>query len=543
MPKVDARAQAAVAVVLAKRRSRAVDDVAIQRAIQDAQDAAAARSVALGSFRQFLRHWHFISRETGQMLSFANLWEGQEQFVRAAEASDWLFALKAGKLGFTELECAFDVWRALAAHPYARVSLLSKDLPASKALLGYVKFGLRHLPAWFGVRILTDVPGGDTTGSVIVTADWMVDGDQRTITSYAATGNVAIDQTFAHAHVDELSHMADGAKVWASIATLIEPAGTCHVVTRGAGDQVYSYELWQAAKSGKAKLRPFFVPWTGRPDRDVVWREQESNNMSHLALAHYAPESEEDALMGDDVSPYIPLERWDALVEAMPPLRPGDRDGVVLSIDSAVTSDSFAITAVSRHPGRHTEAAIRRAWIWRPQDFADRRIDFAVPKDLVRLLCGGGCANHHPRTNPAAGCDACVSAREAKAWPIRPMNVVQVCYDPYQLEDFVQDLRREGLAWFSSYDQGAERLVGDANLFRLAMGGRVHWIAPERDAEGRVLNDYGMLDLREHVRNAKAKLQPEEESKMRIVKRNPAAKVDALVSAAMGVKRIMELNL
>lgn len=538
----DARARAAVAIILAKRASRPNVE-AIAQARRDAEDAAASIALCATSFRAFLRHWHFINRETGAMLSFANLWPGQELFEQATQESAWLFALKAGKLGFTELECAFDVWRALFSHPFAQVMVLSKDMKASKGLLDYIKFGVRHLPLWFGAEILDKEAGGDTTDSLIVRCSWMDASDRRTVKSYAATENVAIDVSLAHAHVDELSHMGPARKVWGSVSTIVEPDGTCHVVTRGAGDAVYSYELWQQAKSGKSKLKPFFVPWTGRPDRDARWYEENSDTMTTLALAHYAPETEEDALMGDDVSPYIPIERWDQLGVELPPLVPGNREAVILSVDSAVSGDFFAITATTRMPGLPGEGVIRQVWIWKPSDFADKRIDFSRPKLLLRQLCGGCCANRHPRSAPEPTCGLCA----ASDWSVSPLNVVQVTYDPYQLEDLMQELRKEGISYFSRFDQGTDRLIGDAGMYRMAMAGTVHWakpVATGQDADGNVTyNDLGMAELRDAIRGCKAKLQPEEASKMRMVKRSANAKIDAAVSAAMGLHRCMTLNL
>lgn len=537
----EAKARAAVAIVLAKRKSRP-DVEAIAQAKRDAQDAASSIEACRRSFRVFLRHWHFINRETGEMLSFANLWPGQEQFAAATEESLWLFALKAGKLGFTELECAFDAWRALFAHPFALVMVLSKDQTASQGLLDYIKFGIRHLPAWFGIEILEKVAGGETTRSLMFRADWMNEGDRRQIQSFAASENVAIDRSLAHAHVDELSHMGPARKVWGSVSTIVEPEGTCHVVTRGAGDAVYSYELWQQAKSGRSKLKPFFVPWTGRPDRDAKWYEENSDTMTSLALAHFAPETEDDALMGDDVSPYIPIERWDQLGVDLPPLVPGSREAVVLSVDSAVSGDYFAITAATRMPGFPGEGVIRQVWVWRPQDFEDRRIDFSRPRLLLRQLCSGACANLHPRSAPGPTCALCI----AKEWTLKPLNVVQVTYDPYQLEDMMQELRKEGIGYFSAFDQGTDRLIADAAMYRMAMSGTVHWakpVATGEDADGNVTwNDLGMAYLRDAIRNCKAKLQADEESKMRMVKRGPNSKIDAAVSAGMGLHRIMTLN-
>jgi hypothetical protein len=185
------------------------------------------------SFPFFLTFYHLKNRETGAVVSFrppgtacpsgdpscicsgVGLWQGQAELVEVLRRNEWVFALKAGKLGFTELECAYDAWALLFRRPNARVHLFSKDDSASRSLLRYVKFGLRKMPAAWGISFLA-IAGGQTLKSLIVRSKWMEPEDQREIISYPATGNVAIDQTAAHSHVDELSHMANAEGLWNS---------------------------------------------------------------------------------------------------------------------------------------------------------------------------------------------------------------------------------------------------------------------------------------------------------------------------------------
>lgn len=514
------------------------------------------------SFLYFTKFWHFKDRETGRVMTWrppgspcpmrdgvckcqpADLWEGQRELADVYSRYDWVFALKAGKLGFTELECAFDAWSLLFRHANARVHLFSKDDAASRNLLRYVRFGLVRLPSGWGVELMKKA-GGQTQKSLILRHKWCDPDDEREVVSYPATGQVAIDQTATHSHVDELSHMANAEALWNSVSTTVSPAGTCHIVTRGAGDAVYSAELWEAATSAPEDQRgfnsilfPFFSPYDRRPDRNAQTREQLANSgtMTLLGLSYFLPETAEDALRGDEESPYIPLDRWDQLFDPdMPPLLPGSRDAIVISLDAAVTNDCFAATAISRHwdpERRGTDAAIRRSKKWSPEDFPPdpdtgiRRIDFDVCEQWVRLICSGGCPDGHARVrDPKPGCQFC----DRGEWSIKPFNVVQLTYDPYQLEDMAQRLKRDGVVWCSPFDQGSERLVGDGMMYRMAMNGR--------------LSHNGDPDVREHIGNAKAKLQPDEESKMRMIKKSPSRKIDLAVSAAMGIKRCMDLNL
>src|SRR5690606_28721400 len=119
-------------------------------------------------------------------------------------------------------------------------------------------FGIEHLPPFLALPILTTVAGGDTVSSLKLGAG--ID-DIRTIVSYAAGPRVSIDQSATHAHVDELAHMLNPELTWSAIETTVAPGGSCHIVTRGAGDANYTARLWEMAVSGVSRLAPFFAPW------------------------------------------------------------------------------------------------------------------------------------------------------------------------------------------------------------------------------------------------------------------------------------------
>lgn len=487
--------------------------------LTDGQREALARCEA--SFAYFLQYWTFTDRESGTVTTFATLWAGQQEFVELMARAPWIFALKAGKLGFTELECAYDGWVARFAQPNARVHLFSRDARAAQDLLSYVRFGLTHLPEWMRLPILSDASGGDTAMSLKFRAG---PDDVRTVVSYAAGQNVAIDQTATHSHVDELAHMLFAEQTWSALSTAVAPGGTCHIVTRGAGDSDYVPRLWAAAESGESKLVPFFAPWDQRPDRDHAWREREGSTLSLQALLHYLPETPADALAGDETAIYIPLDVWDLCFDSsLPPLEPGDGTAIVLGVDGAVSGDQFAVVAVSRHPDRHSDPAIRACKVWKPSHRGGH-IDFEAVERFIRVLCGGGCAFGHPKAMPDPRCAPC--ARGDYSLPKH--RVVQVTYDPYQMEDMAQRFVKDGVAWMSEFSQTTERLIADSLMHKLALRG--------------ALAHNGDEDLREHISNAMARLSKDEDSQMRIVKKSPERKIDLAVAASMAIKRILELN-
>lgn len=196
-------------------------------------------------------------------------------------------------------------------------------------------------------------------------------------------------------------------------------------------------------------------------------------------------------------SSFVPVEWWDACREDLPPFEPDHcKDAVVLGVDAASTGDSFAVVAVTRHPQRHGDVAIRACRKWDPPKGG--RIDYSGPEEFIRTVC-----QHY--------------------------RVVQIAYDPHQLEDMMQRLYREGVAWCEPFPQEKDRLMADRRFYDLIVNRR--------------LAHDGDPDMREHIRNANAKLQKDQDSTLRIVKKAAGRKVDLAVAASMACHRCLYLLL
>jgi hypothetical protein len=348
---------------------------------------------------------------------------------------------------------------------------------------------------------------------------------------------------------------------WSSIQSTVAPGGTVHVVSRGAGDQNYMGVLYRKAELGESPLHPFFTPWDRRPRypvkcpaceetfhrtrtetcagvdertaSDAWYREQEAS-LATIQLYFFAPRSPEEAMSGDDNEAFVSMAVWDACYEpALPPLEPGDRTPVVLSLDAAVTNDSFAAAIISRHPDRREDVALRAYKVWRPEDFPGHAVDFGIVEDWVRLVCLGGCAAGHPhewrnRPKPREDCAAC----QQRIY-IQPLNVVQITYDRYQLADMMQRISRDEVAWCDEFDQGALRLEADSALRRLILQRRfAHRVDPsDRDHP-----------VRQHIGNAGVQISAREDSKLRIVKRGKG-KIDLAVAISQGAHRALALEI
>jgi len=194
-------------------------------------------------------------------------------------------------------------------------------------------------------------------------------------------------------------------------------------------------------------------------------------------------------------SEFIPIELWDACLKPLP-LNPGDEIPLVVGLDAAVTGDCFGLVAVSRDPDNNENIAVRLSRRWEPPPGG--KINFDEPGAVLGYL----------KEN---------------------FNVVQVPYDPHQLEYFVAIYREKLGLWFESFEQGGKRLTADKLLYDLIVHKRIR-------------HD-GSLELREHIQNCNAKIPRDEDDKLRLVKKSEMRKIDLAVALSMAASECLRLAL
>ena len=225
----------------------------------------------------------------------------------------------------------------------------------------------------------------------------------------------------------------------------------------------------------------------------------------------------------------MPIELWDRCHDPDLPELTID-ENLVVGVDAGVSNDCFAIVGVTRAPASPDDVALRVQKLWTPRRIGDH-IDFEGPEDFLKTLMRGGCVLGHPLAGPEEEsrlrpdeCDACAANEMTPKY-----NVVQICYDPYQLESMMQRFRKDGESWVEPFQQGSERLIADSSLRDLILGRR--------------LTHTGDPQVRQHIENSAAKLDPDQQDRLRIVKKDQALKVDYTVALSMAAHRCLYLLL
>lgn len=227
------------------------------------------------------------------------------------------------------------------------------------------------------------------------------------------------------------------------------------------------------------------MDWTPQGHRTIA-------TLQNLTGARYSRLFLGEWVADDGEQSFLPsISMWDACHEPVPPLT--SDQPMVIGLDAAVSGDNFALVGVTRHPNRDNILVVREVRVWEPMD---KPLDYAIIENEIRDI-------------------------------IQRYNVVQVCYDPYQLHYLAQ--RLQDVVWCKAFNQGSDRLEADAQLRALIV-------------QRQIVHDGSHPKLREHIGNADAKMD-ETGHKLRLVKRYAHNKIDAAVALSMASNRALSLNL
>ena len=187
----------------------------------------------------------------------------------------------------------------------------------------------------------------------------------------------------------------------------------------------------------------------------------------------------------EDTDTFIPVETWNACGdEQYDAVYPGEP--VVIAADAGVVSDNFAVVVVTK---RSDKVQVHYARIWQPVH--GEKLDYSVIETEIRRL-------------------------------VNTYNAIELAYDEFQLHSMMGRIRAEESVNCRVFNQASPRAVADKRLYDMIMLKRIQ-------------HGNKFPDLSAHVMNSNRK--PEEENKLRLVKRAPHLKIDACVCLSMACDR------
>ena len=430
----------------------------------------------------------FIEEPQGDNVSVTrfDLWPKQREALQIIKNTAQVIILKARQLGISWLALTYALWLCLF-HDGKLVMVFSKDQESANEMIRRVKGiyqRLKHKPAMLIVDNVTTI--GWSNGS--------------RIKSFAATEDAGSSFTASLTIIDEFAKMRYADTLYTSVRPAIADGGKMIIISTAKGDGNPFHKMWGAAVKGLNSYTPLFLAWQSRPDRTDEWyARQEADAISSAYHRQEYPATPDEAFQDIGEDRFLSsMTLWDACREDLSPLSPNEP--MVIALDAGVSNDSFELVGVTAHPTKPGNYAARVIHQWKPPHGG--KIDFRGSADYP-------------------GPDWLIRNVYAPKYAL-----VQLVYDPYQLESLCADLMRDGVIACVPFPQQKDRLEADKFLYDMILARRI-------------AHD-GNADLRAHIDNANRKIDPESR-KLRIVKREESGKIDLAVSLSMAMYTVYRI--
>lgn len=210
----------------------------------------------------FIRNYVWLQHpKKGKMLF--DLYDYQEELVRALQTERWTIALLARQMGKTQTISMFLLWFAMFVKDQT-ILIASKNNSHAMEIMDRIRFAYEELPHWLkaGCKYYNKHNIEFDNGSRII--------------SQATTEKTGRGYSISKLYLDELAFINPNIQenMWASLAPTLSTGGSAIISSTPNGDTELFAHLWHGAKMKQNSFRPMEFPWNRHPDRGEEYLQE-----------------------------------------------------------------------------------------------------------------------------------------------------------------------------------------------------------------------------------------------------------------------------
>ena len=181
--------------------------------------------------------------------------------------------LKARQLGISTISAAYCVWFMLF-HKEKNIVVLATKFSTAANLVKKVKSMMKNLPEWLKLAHI-DVDNRTSfelsNGSIIKAVPTSEDAGRSEALSLLV--------------VDEAAHIEKMNDIWTAVYSTLATGGRCIALSTPKGTGNWFHKTYTDAVDGENEFNPIELMWDVHPERDQVWFNKETKNMSKRQVA------------------------------------------------------------------------------------------------------------------------------------------------------------------------------------------------------------------------------------------------------------------
>ena len=226
-----------------------------------------------------------------------HLYPFQKDLLEDFEDHRFNVILKARQLGISTISAAYVAW-LMMFHREKNVLVIATKFATAANLVKKVKSIIKNLPQWLKISHITI----DNRASFELS-----NGSQ--IKASSTAGDAGRSEALSLLVIDEAAHVEGLDELWMGLYPTLSTGGRCIALSTPNGVGNWFHKVYTESESGTNDFKPTKLPWQMHPDRDQVWFEKETNNMSRREIAQELEcnfnMSGETVFAGDDIGTYL----------------------------------------------------------------------------------------------------------------------------------------------------------------------------------------------------------------------------------------------
>lgn len=210
----------------------------------------------------FIRNYVWLQHPTKGKILF-NLYDYQEELVRACEENSRVIALISRQMGKTQTISMYLLWYAMF-NTDKTIVIASKNNSHAMEIMDRIRFAYEELPHWIkaGCRYYNKHNIEFDNGS--------------RIKSEATTEKTGRGLSISKLYLDELAFINPRIQndMWRSLSPTLSTGGDAIISSTPNGDTDLFATLWRGANAEQNSFKPMFFPWSRHPDRKEDYIKQ-----------------------------------------------------------------------------------------------------------------------------------------------------------------------------------------------------------------------------------------------------------------------------
>jgi len=181
--------------------------------------------------------------------------------------------LKARQLGISTIVAAYVAWMMIF-HRDKNILVMATKFGTATNLVKKVKHMIKNLPDWINIAEVTI----DNRASFELS-----NGSQ--IKASSISGDAGRSEALSLLVVDEAAHIEGLDELWAGLYPALSTGGRCIALSTPNGVGNWFHKNYVDAENEENDFYTTRLPWDVHPDRDLLWFEKETKNMSRREIA------------------------------------------------------------------------------------------------------------------------------------------------------------------------------------------------------------------------------------------------------------------